>query len=236
MTTTSDPTPIPSTATDLPSEAVNDTGRTSAIDGAASASEGAAPQADDVSADMPRAALQDPTADAPQDPTTERRRLEAELAAIEKKREELARALVVNAHPELADPIRMLTGRLYAVTRIEERMREPLSKAEVRKVESLGKKRESLVAKRAELDAKRAGLEAEMTEIDRELAQLGEQRTQGFERERTEALEQLVVTLAQLGPVFEAAGADPVQLVAGLGPRLPEVQLAAEELATRPSA
>jgi hypothetical protein len=68
----------------------------------------------------------------PEDTAAERRRLEAELAAIEKKREELARALIVNAHPELAEPIRVLTGRLYAVARVEERMREPLSKAEVR--------------------------------------------------------------------------------------------------------
>lgn len=170
------------------------------------------------------------------DATAERRRLEAELAAIEKKREELAKALIVNAHPELADPIRALTGRLYAVARVEERMREPLSKGETRKVESLGKKRESLIAKRAELDAKRAEIETEIGTVDHELAQLGEERTKGFERERVEALEQLVVTLAQLGPVFDAAGVDPVRLVEGLEARMPEVTTAAEELATRPTA
>lgn len=170
------------------------------------------------------------------DATTERRRLEAELAAIEKKREELAKALIVNAHPELADPIRILTGRLYAVTRVEERMGEPLTKAETRKVESLGKKRESLIAKRAELDAKRAEIETEISTVDHELAMLGDERTKGFARERVEALEQLVVTLAQLGPAFDAAGVDPVRLVDGLAARMPEVTTAAEELATRPSA
>ncbi len=168
--------------------------------------------------------------------TSERRRLEAELAAIEKKREELARALIVNAHPELADPIRVLTGRLYAVARVEERMREPLSKGETRKLESLGKKRESLLAKRAELDAKRAEVESEIGTVDHELSLLGDERTKGFGRERDEALEQLVVSLAQLGPVFDGAGVDPVRVVDGLEARMPEVKLAAEELATRPSA
>ena len=109
--------------------------------------------APEVSApDAPEGAMAEgraPSASAgPEDTAAERRRLEAELAAIEKKREELARALIVNAHPELADPIRVLTGRLYAVSRVEERMREPLSKAEVRKVESLGKKREELARAR----------------------------------------------------------------------------------------
>jgi chromosome segregation ATPase len=172
----------------------------------------------------------------PEDAAAERRRLEAELAAIERKREELARALIVNAHPELADPIRVLTGRLYAVSRVEERMREPLSKAEVRKVESLGKKRESLTAKRAELDAKRAEIEAEIGSVDHELAQLGDERTKGFERERDEALEQLVVSLAQLGPSFDAAGVDPVRLVDGLAARMPDVKSTAEALASRASA
>lgn len=170
------------------------------------------------------------------DAASERRRLEAELAAIEKKREELGRALVVNAHPELADPIRVLTGRLYAVARVEERMREPLSKAEVRKVESLGKKRESLLAKRAELDAKRAEIESEIGTVDHELAQLGEERTKGFERERGEALEQLVVSLAQLGPSFDAAGVDPVRLVDGLAQRMPDVKSTAEQLTSRATA
>ncbi|MBX7195184.1 MAG: hypothetical protein K1X94_24225 [Sandaracinaceae bacterium] len=167
------------------------------------------------------------------DAAAERRRLEAELAAIERKREELSRALIVNAHPELADPIRVLTGRLYAVARVEERMREPLSKAEVRKVESLGKKRESLVLKRAELDAKRLELEAELAQLDHELALLGEERTKSFDRERNDALEQLVVTLAQLGPAFDQAGVDPVRLVEGLDARMADIKATAESLASR---
>jgi hypothetical protein len=171
----------------------------------------------------------------PEDAAGERRRLEAELAAIERKREELARALIVNAHPELADPIRVLTGRLYAVARVEERMREPLSKAEVRKAESLGKKRESLLAKRAELDVKRTEIEAEFGAVDHDLAQLGVERTKGFERERCDALEQLVVSLAQLGPSFDAAGVDPVRLVDGLAQRMPDVKSTAEALASRTS-
>jgi len=170
------------------------------------------------------------------DAAAERRRLEAELAAIERRREEVARALVVNAHPELADPIRVLTGRLYAVARVEERMREPLSKGEVRKVESLGKKRESLHLRRAELDAKRAEVEAEIATVDHELAQLGELRTKGFERDRGAALEQLVVSLVQLGPTFDAAGVDPVSLVDGLAVRMSDVKATAEALASRASA
>jgi len=170
------------------------------------------------------------------DASSERRRLEAELAAIEKKRDELARALIVNAHPELADPIRVLTGRVYAVSRVEERMREPLSKGETRKLESLGKKRESLLAKRAELDAKRAEIETEIGTVEHELALLGEERTKGFTREREEALEQLVVSLAQHGAAFDGAGVDPVRLVEGLDARMAEVKQTAEQLATRASA
>jgi hypothetical protein len=170
------------------------------------------------------------------DAAAERRRLEAELAAIERRREEVARALIVNAHPELADPIRVLTGRLYAVARVEERMREPLSKGEVRKLESLGTKRESLHLRRAELDAKRAEVEAEIATVDHELAQLGELRTKGFERDRGAALEQLVVSLVQLGPTFDAAGVDPANLVDGLAVRMSDVKATAEALASRASA
>ena len=175
-------------------------------------------------------------APAADDAVAERRRLEAELAAIEKKREELARALVVNEHPGLAEPIRVLVGRLYAISRVEERMREPLSKSEMRKLESLGKRREALLAKRAELDAKRAELETELTSVARELALLGDERSQGFERERGQALEALVVALAQLGPAFDAAGVDPARLIDGLAPRLPEVEATARALAARASA
>lgn len=181
-------------------------------------------------------ASEPPAGTAAGDAAAERRRLEAELAAVERKREELARALLVNAHPELADPLRVLSGRLYAVARVEERMREPLSKSEVRKVESLGKKRDSLLVRRAELDAKRGELEHEIAGVERELAQLGDERTRAFERERGEALEQLVVAMAQLGPAFDAAGVDPARLVDGLDVRMPDVKATAEALASRASA
>jgi hypothetical protein len=92
------------------------------------------------------------------------------------------------------------------------------------------------VTKRAELDAKRAEIEAEIGTVDHELAQLGDERTKGFERERGEALEQLVVSLAQLGPSFDAAGVDPVRLVDGLAQRMPDVKSTAEALASRASA
>ncbi len=165
------------------------------------------------------------------DGALDRKRIEEQLALLEKKRLELSRALTVADHPELADPIRMVEGRLYAVSRVEERMREGLSKAEARKVETLGKKRQALLAKKAELDAKRAELDTEVAGIDRELAGLGEERTLAFEREREQALEALVVMLAQLGPKFDAANVELTAVVPELGARMDEVRAAAHALA-----
>jgi chromosome segregation ATPase len=161
----------------------------------------------------------------------DRKRIEEQLAQLERKRLELSRALVIADHPELADPIRLVEGRLYAVGRVEERMREGLSKAEARKVETLGKKRQALLAKKAELDLKRAELEAEVAGLDRELAALGEEREQAFVRERAEALEALVVTLAKVGPAFDAAAVEPTSLVPDLAARMDEIRATAQALA-----
>jgi chromosome segregation ATPase len=184
--------------------------------------------------------------DAPREATTEtpssaggdaavldRRRIEEQLAQLERKRLELSRALLVADHPDLADPIRIVEGRLYAIERVEARMREGLSKSESRRVETLGKKRDTLSDKRVELDRKRAELDEEIAGVDRELAALGEERERAFERERGEALEALVVALAQHGGVFDAAAVEPSAVVPGLASRMSELRATAHALADR---
>jgi hypothetical protein len=152
-----------------------------------------------------------------------KRKLEEQLEALKRKEAELRRALVVAEHPELADAIRLLQGRTYALERSAEKLALGLTKAELRRRETLQKKRTGLEQKRAELDAEIAGL-------DGELLSLGVERQRGYEAEHRQALEELLLALgAHVGEV-QAAGLDVGELLPDLKRWMPEIErLAAQK-------
>lgn len=165
------------------------------------------------------------------DPIKERQRIEEQLALLEQKKRELSKALVLADHPELQAPIRMIEGRLYAVSRAETQMAAGLSKAEEKRKESLAKKRETLALKKADLAAKLAEVEDQILVIDKDLLALGDDRRDAFEAERNAALEALVMVLSQNNAAFDAVKVDPVSIVEGLAARMGEVHATAERLA-----
>jgi hypothetical protein len=152
-----------------------------------------------------------------------RKRLEEQLEALKRKETELRRALVIADHPELADAIRALQGRAYAIGRVETKLAQGLSKAEERRRETLDKKLGALRIKRDELDTQIGALEAE-------LSALGAERTAAFELERKQALEQLLIALGTHEPSLRAAGIDASALVPELNQWLPEIEALAERL------
>lgn len=174
---------------------------------------------------------EDAASSAPQQVSSEdaerltKRKLEDQLQALKRKEAELRRALVVAEHPKLADAIRLLQGRTYALERSEERLAAGLTKAELRRKETLQKKRAGLEAKRTELDA-------QIAELDGELLGLGVERQRGYEAEHRQALEELMVALgAHLGEV-QAAGLELGELLPDLQRWLPAIeQLAAQKAA-----
>src|SRR4051812_32573929 len=111
------------------------------------------------------------------DPRAERRRLEEQLNALKRREAELRRALAIADHPELADAVRALDGATYAVTRIEAKMAQGLSKSEE-------KRRETVEKKLAQAEEKRAELDSQIAEFRAELNTLGEERVRTFESER----------------------------------------------------
>jgi hypothetical protein len=153
----------------------------------------------------------------------ERRRLEEQLEALKRKELELRRALVIADHPALAEGIRVLEGRTYALGRIEAKLAEGMSKSEARRSETIEKKLSSLREKRAELDTQIAGLELE-------LRGLGAERLEAFAAERHQALEQLLVALGKHEPALREAGIDAASLVPEIARWAPEVQALAESL------
>jgi len=153
----------------------------------------------------------------------DRRKLEEQLEALKRKEFELRRALSIADHPDLADAIRALEGRAYAIQRAETKLAQGLSKSEERRRETIEKKLASLREKRAELDAQIGALELEQQA-------LGAERAQAFEAERRHALEQLLVTLGTHEPAFRAAGLEATELVPELTRYLPEIQVLAESL------
>jgi len=160
----------------------------------------------------------------------DRRRIEEQLEALKRKESELRRALAVADHPEIADAVRLLEGRAYAVASVEAKMAQGLSKSEERRLETLQKKLASLREKRAELDGQIAQLEAEA-------AELGEERTRAFEAERGEALQNLMTTLSTHEDALRNAGLDAAQLVPDIARLMPEIVTLAERLvATTPRA
>jgi hypothetical protein len=60
----------------------------------------------------------------------DRRRLEEQLEALKRRESELRRALAIADHPELAEAIRELEGRAYAISRVEAKLAQGLTKAE----------------------------------------------------------------------------------------------------------
>ena len=174
-------------------------------------------------------AFDDPPSEAlPEPPATDialekldRRKLEEQLEALKRKENELRRALTLADHPSLAEAVRVLEGRIYAVARVEAKLAQGPSKSEARRRETIGKKLSVLQEKRAELDAQIGQLEAE-------LSALGADRTQVHEGERREALEQLMVSLSSSEGQFQEAGIEVTTLVPDLVRLLPEVIALAE--------
>lgn len=156
-------------------------------------------------------------------PRLERKRLEEQLDALKRREGELRRALAIADHPELAEAVRLLEGAAYAVSRVEAKMAQGLSKSEEKRRETLEKKLSQAFEKRAELDA-------QIAEFEAELRKLGEERIAAFEAERREALIQLIGSLNTHSEAFSTAGVDPDGLVPDLARLMPEVRTLAEEL------
>lgn len=177
-----------------------------------------APSADDAKAE--------PEPETAAEPISERRRLQEQLEALERKQAELRRALAIADHPELADAIRVVEGRAYAITRAEAKMAQGLSKAEERRRDTLEKKLAAARAKRDELDQ-------QIAELERELAPLGEERMRAFREERRAALEALVSALGQHDAAFAAAGLEVGALVPEVTKWTAELREIAEEIVAR---
>lgn len=157
-------------------------------------------------------------------PAVDKRRLEEQLEALKRRELELRRAIAVADHPELADAIRLLEGRLYSLTRAEAKLSQGLSKSEERRKETLEKKVAALCEKRAELDA-------QIGELEGELHGLTLARTASLEKERDQALEALVATLGEHAGALSAKGLDVAVLVPEIGERMPQIRATAERLA-----
>lgn len=156
-------------------------------------------------------------------PMNDRKRIEEQLDALKRKELELRRALVVSDHPELAEAVRTIGSRAYAVQRAESKLAQGLSKAELRR-------REGIEKKLAVLRAKRAELEGQIGAIEAELGGLGSERLAGFESERRKALEQLLLALGKHEESLRAAGLEASALVPEIAPWLPELETIAREL------
>jgi chromosome segregation ATPase len=150
-------------------------------------------------------------------PRSDRKRLAEQLDALRKKEAELLRALAITDHPDLADAIRTIEARVYCVARADAKLAQGLSKSEARRQEVLTKKLTALREKRSELDTQITALEAESQE-------LGSARLSDFERERQDALQELMVALATHDPALDAAGLDVRSLLPELGALMPELE------------
>lgn len=157
----------------------------------------AAPPAEAPAEEAPEA----PAAGAPpaEPAVPDRRRIEEQLEALERKQAELRRALALADHPELAAAVRALEARADAVAHADEKRRRGLSKAEEKKRDGLEKKLEGLRGKRAELDA-------QIGELERELAPLGAERVKLLDAERDAALAELAAAIELHEHEITAAG------------------------------
>jgi len=171
----------------------------------------------------PQEVSESPDVPEPTPPGVDKRRLEEQLETLKRKELELRRALALADHPELADAIRRLDGRVYALTRVEAKLAQGLSKSEERRKEVLEKKLEALRAKAAELDA-------QIAELNAEHESLVHARAAALQAERRAALNELVACLGEHAAALAAAGLDPAELVPEIGRRMDEIRGAAEEL------
>jgi chromosome segregation ATPase len=153
----------------------------------------------------------------------DKKRIAEQLEALKRKELELRRALAIADHPELADAIRLLDGRAYALVRVESKIAQGLSKSEERRKETLQKKLSGLEEKRAELNA-------QIAELNGELDQLVNARTDALHSERKAALNDLIAALGEHAAVLAAAGLDVSELVPEIGQRMPEIRAVAEQL------
>jgi len=159
-------------------------------------------------------------------PVSERRRLEEQLEALKRREAELRRALALADHPVLADAVRLLEGRAFAITRVDAKLAQGLSKSEERRVETVEKKLTAARSKREELDL-------QIAELERELAQLGVERTASFRAERRDAMIQLIAELNAHDDAFRAAGVEVATMLPQIGEWMPEIRALAAELASR---
>ncbi len=162
-------------------------------------------------------------------PEQERKRIEEQILTLRRREAELRRELAITDHPALADAIRLLEGKAFAVTRVEERMAQGLSKSEERRLGTLEKKLAGLYEKRAEL-------EAQIQELEAETRSLGADRTRAFELEREEALRELVAILGQHGPELSRASLEATALVPEIARWLPELERLAQAMVARTTA
>jgi hypothetical protein len=153
----------------------------------------------------------------------ERKRLAEQLEALKRKEFELRRALAAADHPEVAEAIRTIEGRAFAVSRAEAKLAQGFSKSEARRRDVIEKKLGTLREKRAELDSQIGTLESE-------LGGLGADRLATFESERQSALEQLMIAMASHDAALRAAGLDPSNLVPEIARWLPELDALAEKV------
>ena len=153
----------------------------------------------------------------------DRKRLEEQLSALRRKEAELLRALAITDHPGLADAIRTIEAKVYCVARADAKLAQGLSKSEARRQEVLTKKLSALREKRAELDTQIEALEAEFQE-------LGAARMTDFARERQDALQSLMIALAQHDAEIGAAGLDVRSLLPEIGTLMPELEAIARNV------
>jgi hypothetical protein len=156
-------------------------------------------------------------------PPDEKKRLEKQLDALKRKESELRRALLVAERPELAEAIRTIQGHAYSVQRAEDKASHGLSKAEVRRRDTLDKKLTGLREKRTELDKQIEALEAEHNT-------LGAEQAAASQVERRQALGQLLRSLSMNAAAFTDAGIDAQSVVPELARLMPELEGFAREL------
>jgi hypothetical protein len=175
-------------------------------------------------------ASEDAAGSAASSPQNDRKRLAEQLEALKRKEAELRRAIAVSDHPELAEAIRTIEGRAFALSRADAKLAQGLSKGEARKREVTEKKLSALREKRAELDT-------QITTLEGELAGLGADRLAGFERERRDALQDLMVVLATHDAALNAAGLEASGLVPEIESWMTELEALAREVSrAQPSA
>jgi len=187
----------------------------------ASASEDASEDAPDVTEENASAKAENTSEE--ELPKSDRKRLAEQLDALKKKEAELLRALAITDHPDLADAIRTIEARVYCVARADAKIAQGLSKSEARRQEVLSKKLTALREKRTEIDAQITTLEAESEE-------LGAARLTDFQRERQDALQDLMVALATHDSALDAAGLSVQSLLPELSGLMPELETIARSV------